>query len=74
MLTNGKKIWGIWNGGNFICDPVTQHILTYDDVTVANEQMKSMFNRDHGMIGQMALKIISEGHNGYGGVSVETKG
>lgn len=41
MLTNGKKVWGIWNGDGFMRD---EHglILVYDDLEVAKVQISGM--------------------------------
>ncbi len=74
MLTNDKKVWGIWNGGNFLCNPTTLLIETYDDTVVAEAQLASYRNRHPGEYGDgFEVRVISEGHNGFGGAPIEHK-
>lgn len=73
MLTNGKKVWGIWN-------PVTNKFFTkngelaiYDDYAVALADLAFLdlsFNPDKP---KLYVKVISEGTNAFGGKPIEYK-
>lgn len=64
MLTNGKKIWGIWNGASFMCDETTLHILIYDDLEVVKQQISSMHIREPKGEQIFEPRVISTGNSG----------
>ena len=54
MLTNGKKVWGIWNGACFVTKD--DKLVMFDDYNVALTELSSV-----GLYVGCEVRVISEG-------------
>jgi len=55
MLTNGKKVWGIWNGAAFVAK--NNKLVVFDDYNVALAELSSVAE-----YACCEIRIVSEGH------------
>ena len=60
MLTNGKKVWGIWDNtfGMFVSNKTTGIVEIFDDIKVAESHVASVYH----MREAHEVRLITEGH------------